>query len=126
MATVVYTRVATKDELGDEALAQQKQKLIAYAEEHGLSVEKSISEKASGLTCDRPGLNEILKLPQEYNTILAADMSCVGRNTIEAIEWCRKLRLSGKKLICADGSHVRVDEIFNDIEKVATNVRKSD
>lgn len=111
MAAVIYVRVASKDQIGDEALAQQEQKLRVYAKEHDFCVEKAISEKASGLTCDRPGLNEILKLPPEYNTVLAESMSRIGRNTAETIKWCYKLRLCGKDLICADGSDAQFDDI---------------
>ena len=108
---VLYARVATKEQLGDEALAQQEHKLRVFAKERGLNVKKVISEKGSGLTCDRPGLNEILKLPPEYDTVLSADISRIGRNTMETIEWCYKLRLAGKDLVCADGSHMQLDDI---------------
>lgn len=120
MRAVIYIRVATKNPFCDDAYKAQEQYMRKFAEENGCLITKVISETCSGSTCNRPGLTEILNAPtSSYQQVLTKDIGRIGRNTIETLNWCDKLKHSGKTLICADGSHLQLPTLKRCNESLA-------
>lgn len=99
----IYCRVARNE---DMALATQKQRLVLYAQEHGLAIFGISAEAAGGLTLSRTGLNEVNRAVQngEIQYLLVNDISRLGRAMPQVVDYVGWLKANGVELICADGS----------------------
>ena len=88
LLTVLYLRLSREDENeGDSnSIVNQKELLLRYAQEHGFTNIKIISDDGySGVSFDRPGFQELLSLANagKVGVIITKDLSRLGRNYIE-------------------------------------------
>jgi DNA invertase Pin-like site-specific DNA recombinase len=88
-------------------MAEQESALCKYAEEHGYGVYGIFCDNgASGVTSDRPGLREMLRLIENgmIRRVLVSDLARLTRNAIQFCELKKALDQCEAELIsAADG-----------------------
>lgn len=90
----LYGRVASPDKW---ALENQMNYLRSFAEKHQLNVVGESQDEASGLTLDRPGLNDFLEAVRQGRTdaLLTKDLTRLGRDVMRTATWIAQLNASG-------------------------------
>lgn len=90
----LYGRVASP---GKWALENQMIYLRSFAEKHQLIIIGESQDEASGLTFDRPGLNEFLEAVRQgrADTLLIKDLTRLGRDAMQMGAWIADLNTSG-------------------------------
>lgn len=90
----LYGRVASPDKW---ALENQMNYLRSFAEKHQLNVVGESQDEASGLTLDRPGLNDFLEAVRQGRTdaLLTKDLTRLGRDVMRTATWTAQLNASG-------------------------------
>ena len=80
-----YVRVSTAEQNAarQEVLMQE------------LGAEKVFVDKASGKNVNRPQLNEMLAFARQGDTIVVESISRFARNTVDTLEYTRRLREKG-------------------------------
>lgn len=86
--TALYARLSQEDALDGESnsIANQKSILLKYATDNGFSNPLFfIDDGVSGVTFDRPGWNEMIRLAEIGNvkTVIVKDMSRMGRDYLK-------------------------------------------
>ncbi len=86
--TALYARLSQEDALeGDSnSIVNQKNILLRYAQEHNLpNPTFFIDDGVSGVTFDRPGWNEMIRLVEQgkVKTVIVKDMSRMGRDYLK-------------------------------------------
>ena len=86
--TALYLRLSRDDDLEGESnsISNQKTLLTRYAKENGFrNVKVFIDDGRSGVTFNRQGFKEMVKLSEDeqVGTLIVKDMSRLGRNYIE-------------------------------------------
>ena len=86
--TALYARLSQEDALdGDSnSIVNQKKVLLQYAEDNGFSNPTFfIDDGVSGVTFDRPGWNEMIRLAEagKVKTVIVKDMSRMGRDYLK-------------------------------------------
>jgi DNA invertase Pin-like site-specific DNA recombinase len=99
----LYCRAAT-----DNAVTEQKQKLLDYAEEHGYEVVKVFEESSKARYDKRVEIKELLKETENGTTdaVLIQDASRLVRNALELFAIACNLKARGVKLILLHGGEV--------------------
>lgn len=90
----LYDRVASPDKW---ALENQMIYLHSFAEKHKLNIVGESWDAASGLTFDRPGLNDFLEAVRQgqADALLTKDLTRLGRDTTQTAAWIAQLNASG-------------------------------
>ena len=91
----IYCRVAHNGPDSAEALAAQRNRLEAYAKEHGFEVVGTSSDIASGLKFDhRPGLLEFHNeaVNGDVDILLVCDLAHLGRDLDRTLQYWYLLR----------------------------------
>jgi len=113
----VYIRVAQAAQIGDEAMALQKEQVLRYAAELGyINPIVYADNGASGLTFDRPAFSAMNSdiAAGKINAVIVNSFSRIGRNSIETLSWIGKIKHQGIALKARDGSLVRDNDLaFN-------------
>lgn len=86
--TALYARLSQEDALDGESnsIANQKKILLKYATDNGFpNPTFFIDDGVSGVTFDRPGWNEIIRLAEagKVKTVIVKDMSRMGRDYLK-------------------------------------------
>lgn len=86
--TALYARLSQEDALDGESnsIANQKKILLKYATDNGFSNPLFfIDDGVSGVTFDRPGWNEMIRLAEtgKVKTVIVKDMSRMGRDYLK-------------------------------------------
>lgn len=86
--TALYARLSQEDALDGESnsIANQKKILLKYAKDNGFSNPIFfIDDGVSGVTFDRPGWNEMIRLVEagKVTTVIVKDMSRMGRDYLK-------------------------------------------
>lgn len=86
--TALYYRLSQEDENAGESnsISHQRTILTRYCEDNGYTnIREFIDDGYSGVTFDRPGFQEMMKLVNENKVgiIITKDLSRLGRNYIE-------------------------------------------
>ena len=86
--TALYARLSQEDALdGDSnSIVNQKKILLKYAEDNGFpNPTFFIDDGVSGVTFDRPGWNEMIRLAEagKVKTVIVKDMSRMGRDYLK-------------------------------------------
>lgn len=86
--TALYARLSQEDALDGESnsIANQKKILLKYAKDNGFSNPIFfIDDGVSGVTFDRPGWNEMIRLAEagKVTTVIVKDMSRMGRDYLK-------------------------------------------
>ena len=86
--TALYTRLSQEDALNGESnsIANQKKILLKYAMDNGFpNPTFFIDDGVSGVTFDRPGWNEMIRLSEagKVKTVIVKDMSRMGRDYLK-------------------------------------------
>ena len=86
--TALYERLSQEDALDGESnsIANQKKILLKYAKDNGFSNPIFfIDDGVSGVTFDRPGWNEMIRLAEagKVTTVIVKDMSRMGRDYLK-------------------------------------------
>ena len=86
--TALYARLSQEDALDGESnsIANQKKILLKYATDNGFpNPTFFIDDGVSGVTFDRPGWNEMIRLSEEgkVQTVIVKDMSRMGRDYLK-------------------------------------------
>ena len=86
--TALYARLSQEDALDGESnsIANQKKILLKYAEDNGFpNPTFFIDDGVSGVTFDRPGWNEMIRLAEagKVKTVIVKDMSRMGRDYLK-------------------------------------------
>lgn len=86
--TALYARLSQEDALDGESnsIANQKKILLKYAKDNGFSNSIFfIDDGVSGVTFDRPGWNEMIRLAEagKVTTVIVKDMSRMGRDYLK-------------------------------------------
>lgn len=95
----LYCRIdAPEDAHG--ILKTQKKELLDYAEQMGFEVVGASEDLGSGLIYDRPGLAECIKAAGDgkADVLIVKDLSRIGRDTAQTLEFLRGLDRLGVKL----------------------------
>ena len=71
--------------------------LRRFAEKYQLNVVGESQDKASGLTFDRPGLNDFLEAVRQggADALLTKDLTRLGRDAMQTGAWIADLNTSG-------------------------------
>lgn len=95
----LYGRVASPDKW---ALENQMNYLRSFAEKYQLNVVGESQDEASGLTLDRPGLNDFLEAVRQgrADTLLTKDLTRLGRDAMQTIAWIADLNTCGVGVFC--------------------------
>lgn len=90
----LYGRVASPDKW---ALETQMDYLRSFAEKYQLNVVGESQDEASGLTLERPGLNDFLEAVRQgrADTLLTKDLTRLGRDAMQTATWIADLNISG-------------------------------
>lgn len=84
-----YCRVAFAD---DEEMAEQVRLVGDYCRNNGLTVDKYFCDNGvSGLTLDRKGLNELLKVLQDGDTVVVKDIARLSRSYSQCISFLEQM-----------------------------------
>ena len=102
--TALYARLSQEDALDGESnsIANQKKILLKYAKDNGFSNPIFfIDDGVSGVTFDRPGWNEMIRLAEagKVTTVIVKDMSRMGRDYLKVGQVMEILRQRGVRLI---------------------------
>ena len=86
--TALYYRLSQEDEnIGEsDSITNQKSILTKYAQENGFkSIREFVDDGYSGVSFNRPGFQELLKLIEagKVGVLITKDLSRLGRNYIE-------------------------------------------
>lgn len=86
--TALYCRLSQEDELSGDSnsIVHQKSMLLKYAQENDLpNPTFYIDDGVSGVTFDRPGWNEMIRLAEigKVKTVIVKDMSRMGRDYLK-------------------------------------------
>lgn len=86
--TALYARLSQEDALDGESnsIANQKKILLKYATDNGFpNPTFFIDDGVSGVTFDRPGWNEMIRLAEagKVRTVIVKDMSRMGRDYLK-------------------------------------------
>ena len=86
--TALYARLSQEDALDGESnsIANQKKILLKYAKDNGFpNPTFFIDDGVSGVTFDRPGWNEMIRLSEagKVQTVIVKDMSRMGRDYLK-------------------------------------------
>ena len=86
--TALYARLSQEDALDGESnsIANQKKILLKYATDNGFpNPTFFIDDGVSGVTFDRPGWNEMIRLAEagKVTTVIVKDMSRMGRDYLK-------------------------------------------
>lgn len=102
LKTAIYCRVACADQM---ALDMQIECLREYAAEHGIDDITVYSDNGySGLDYNRPGFS-LMECDIEdgaIEAVIVRDLSRIGRNMVETIQWITGIRDRGIVFIQAD------------------------
>lgn len=79
------------------ALENQMIYLRSFAEKYQLNVVGESQDEASGLTFDRPGLNDFLEAVRQgqADALLTKDLTRLGRDVMQTASWIADLNTSG-------------------------------
>ncbi len=111
--TVVYARVSSHDR--KQSLADQQQRLEAYAKLNGLDVVGSYKEIASGMNDARPVLTKILQ-SDDWDVLLVENkdrLTRFGFNYIETL-----CATKGKKIVVTSAPENDKEELMKDLVSV--------
>ena len=85
-----YCRVAFADE---EAMTEQVRLVGDYCRDHGLKVDKYFCDNgASGLSMDRKGLNELLEVLQDGDTVVIRDIARLSRSCSQCLKLLEQMQ----------------------------------
>ncbi|KGJ97577.1 recombinase family protein [Colwellia psychrerythraea] len=87
----IYSRVSTLE----QNVEQQTQVLVKEYADH----DQVFEDKFSGKDLDRPALQELLGKVRKNDTVIAYDVSRLGRNTVDVLTLVEKLQEQGVKVI---------------------------
>lgn len=92
----IYCRIDAPEDLHG-ALKGQRKQLMDYAEQMGFETVGCSEDMASGLDFDRPGLKRFMETAKQdgANVLIVHDLSRIGRNVCEAIEYLNRLNQMG-------------------------------
>lgn len=74
--TYCYTRVSTKNQCED----RQINEIEKYCNGHNIEIEKFFTDKITGKTFNREGLDNLMQVVQKGDTIIIKEMDRLGRN----------------------------------------------
>ena len=103
---VCYCRIATQNQMDDEALEMQSTRLHRYAGENGLKIIGEVRAFEKGVTMARPGWHEVLNLTAEKkaDAVLVTELGRVARDPWTVMEALRKLSEKGLMVFSSDYS----------------------
>lgn len=92
----IYCRIDAPEDLHG-ALKGQRKQLMDYAEQMGFETVGCSEDMASGLDFDRPGLKRFMETAKQggADVLIVHDLSRIGRNVCEAIEYLNQLNQMG-------------------------------
>ncbi len=114
--TVVYVRVSSADQKAD--LDRQVARVVAWATEHGHSVDQVVTEVGSALNGHRRKFLALLR-DQSINTILVEHRDRFCRFGAEYVE--AALEAQGRRLVVVDPSEVD-DDLVRDATELLTSL----
>ncbi len=114
--TVVYARVSSADQKAD--LDRQVARVVAWATEHGHSVDQVVTEVGSALNGHRRKFLALLR-DQSINTILVEHRDRFCRFGAEYVE--AALEAQGRRLVVVDPSEVD-DDLVRDATELLTSL----
>lgn len=105
MPWAIYIRVSTKDQGEKYSPASQREALLRFAGELGVTVPERfiLIDMKSGKTEDRPDYQMVMKLAADkaIGGVLALCLDRVGRNVVDAIQFRKLLKREGAALAFA-------------------------
>lgn len=85
-----YCRVASANE---EEMAEQVRLVGDYCKNNGLTVDKYFCDNGvSGLTLDRKGLNELLKVVQDGDVVVVRDIARLSRSYSQCLSLLERVQ----------------------------------
>lgn len=100
--TAIYCRVASADQL---SLETQKDRLCGYAADNGYdNIDFYMDNGYSGLNYDRPAFSRLEADIQAgiVEAVIVRDVTRIGRNILDTVQWIERLRDKGIAFISAD------------------------
>ena len=116
VTTVIYARVSSADQKGD--LDRQVARVLAWATEHGYSVDRVVSEVGSALNGHRRKFLSLLR-DKTVGTILVEHRDRFCRFGAEYVE--AALQAQGRHLVVVDPSEVD-DDLVRDATELLTSL----
>jgi DNA invertase Pin-like site-specific DNA recombinase len=95
---IAYSRVSTVDQHTEP----QQDKLNAYAEKHGMKIDRVFMEKITGTKASRPEWDDCRDHLREGDTLLVTKLDRLGRSTKDLLEISTWLNSNGINLVCTD------------------------
>jgi DNA invertase Pin-like site-specific DNA recombinase len=105
----MYCRSAQKDAA---AIDRQKNALVRYAAEHGITKYAFyIDDGEAGMRMDRPAFSKMNADIEsgKVGLVLALDMSRVGRDCLQVMEWLEWLGHKGVKFVAVVNDRLQLD-----------------
>lgn len=129
MAVVGYMRLSREDGDNDESesISNQRKIIEKYAKENGITIDEFLYDDGySGFSLDRPAFN---KIKQGLNngtidTIIAKDLSRIGRHNAKVNLFLENIIESGKCVITINDNYNSYDEQSNEILGIQTWVNE--
>lgn len=116
VTTVIYARVSSADQKGD--LDRQVARVLAWATEHGYSVDRVVSEVGSALNGHRKKFLSLLR-DKTVGTILVEHRDRFCRFGAEYVE--AALQAQGRHLVVVDPSEID-DDLVRDATELLTSL----
>lgn len=114
--TVAYCRVSTHKQ--KDGLNLQELSILKHANEHGITIDKTIQEVGSGFNENRPKLGNILKDPS-ITTIIVEHKDRLARSNFNLIRKC--LEAQGRKIIVINDDELD-DDLVTEITEYMVSV----
>lgn len=104
MRVAAYCRVATRNQIDDGPLDMQSARLHRYAQNNGLEIIGEVRAYEKGLTMDRPGWNDVLKLAarERVDALLVTELGRVARDPWLVMDTLKSLSAVHLKVFSAD------------------------
>lgn len=121
--TWLYCRIdAPEDARG--MLKGQKKELYDYADQLGFTVVGCSEDLGSGLKYNRPGLLEVEHAAEQgrMDILLVKQLSCLGRDSAQTLDFLRKLKQLDIKLYSPLEGEIRLSKDINAIHGLTTDV----
>src|SRR5687767_14964033 len=99
MKTIAYMRVSTSAQLEKSGIPQQSKAISAYAAALGKVVDEWVTDGATGMTDDRPGIQSILAR-DDIDMVIFDRMDRLGRTADVCLSLKRKIMAKGIELRC--------------------------
>lgn len=122
-----YCRVATKNQIDDAPLEAQSTRLHRYAANNGLAVIGEIRAYEKGISMDRPGWYNVLRLAatEQADAVLVTELGRVARDPWMVMETMKELSEQGLMVFASDYSLTCNTNLANKVKQASITMHQA-